>query len=255
MPTLEGKVAIVTGGSQGIGFGIAQALAKEGARVALVARTESKLVEAAEAIEARGGTALPVVCDVRDREQIAACVETTVEQFGRLDIVVNNAQIQVISELLDVTEQQVMDAFLSGAMATLNFMQLAHPHMKAAGGGTFINLGSGSQLMHGPDITRYGIYAGVKDFVTTLSRVAAMEFGADGIRSLVISPAAQSPSLVNYQKYSPERYEASLARSPFRRYGDPELDIGRPVAWLCSDEASYMTGSTLMLDGGRYYLR
>jgi len=255
MATLDGKVAIVTGGSQGIGFGIAQALVKQGARVALAARTESKLVEATQAIEAAGGTALPIVCDVRDREQIAACVETTVEHFGRLDIVVNNAQIQVINELLDVTEQQVMDAFLSGAMATLNFMQLAHPHMKAAGGGTFINLGTGSQLMHGPDITRYGVYAGVKDFVMTLSRTAAMEFGADGIRSIVISPAALSPAMLSYQKHSPERYEASLARSPFRRYGDPELDIGRPVAWLCSDEASYITGTTLMLDGGRYYLR
>jgi NAD(P)-dependent dehydrogenase (short-subunit alcohol dehydrogenase family) len=136
----------------------------------------------------------------------------------------------------------------------LRFMQLAHPHMKAVGGGTFINVGSGSQLMHGKDITRYGVYAGVKDMITALSRTAAMEFGGDGIRSLTISPAAMSPALERYQQHAPERYAESLARSPFGRYGDPEVDIGRAVAWLCSDDASYITGSMIMLDGGRYYL-
>jgi len=254
MGKLDGKVAIITGGSQGLGLGIAQALAADGAAVTLAARTESKLETAAAEITARGGRALAVVCDVRDRDQIVRCVDTTVAHFGRLDIVVNNAQIQIISSLLDVTDDQVMDAFGSGALATLRFMQIAHPHMKAVGGGTFINVGSGSQLMHGKDITRYGVYAGVKDMITALSRTAAMEFGADGIRSLTISPAAMSPALERYQQHAPERYAESLARSPFGRYGDPEIDIGRAVAWLCSDDASYMTGSMIMLDGGRYYL-
>jgi len=254
MGKLDGKVAIVTGGSQGLGLGIAHALAADGAAVALAARTPSKLDAAATEVEARGGRALPVVCDVRDRAQIAACIDTVVAHFGRLDIVVNNAQIQIIATLLDVTDRQVMDAFESGAFATLRFMQLAFPHMKEVGGGTFINVGSGSQLMHGKDITQYGVYAGVKDMITALSRAAAMEFGGDGIRSLVISPAAMSPALERYKKHAPERYAASLDRSPFGRYGDPEVDIGRAVAWLCSEEASYMTGSVIMLDGGRYYL-
>jgi NAD(P)-dependent dehydrogenase (short-subunit alcohol dehydrogenase family) len=254
MGMLDGKVAIVTGGSQGLGLGIAHALAAEGTAVALAARTESKLISAAAEITERGGRALAVVCDVRERDQIAACIDTTTAHFGRLDIVVNNAQIQIISELLDVTDEQVMDAFGSGALATLRFMQLAHPHMKAVGGGTFINVGSGSQLMHGRDITRYGVYAGVKDMITALSRTAAMEFGGDNIRSLTISPAATSPALERYKQHAPDRYAESLARSPFGRYGDPEVDIGRAVAWLCSDDASYITGSMIMLDGGRYYL-
>ena len=164
MGKLDGKVAIITGGSQGLGLGIAQALAADGAAVTLAARTESKLETAAAEITARGGRALAVVCDVRDRDQIVRCVDTTVAHFGRLDIVVNNAQIQIIASLLDVTDDQVMDAFGSGALATLRFMQIAHPHMKAVGGGTFINVGSGSQLMHGKDITRYGVNAVIMSF-------------------------------------------------------------------------------------------
>jgi NAD(P)-dependent dehydrogenase (short-subunit alcohol dehydrogenase family) len=93
-------------------------------------------------------------------------------------------------------------------------------------------MGQGIEALEdGKDITRYGVYAGVKDMITALSRTAAMEFGSGGIR-----------------------FEESLARSPFGRYGDPEVDIGRAVAWLCSDDASYITGSMIMLDGGRYYL-
>src|SRR3954465_8654652 len=127
MGKLDGKVAIVTGGSQGLGLGIAHALAADGAAVVLAARTASKLEAAAAEITARGGRVLRVVCDVRDREQIAACVETTVEHFGQLDIVVNNAQIQVISSLLDVTDDQVTEPFAPGARPPARWWARAAP--------------------------------------------------------------------------------------------------------------------------------
>jgi NAD(P)-dependent dehydrogenase (short-subunit alcohol dehydrogenase family) len=252
MGMLDEQVAIVTGGSMGIGLGVAQALSKEGAAVVLAARTESTLQEAARAIEERGGTALPVVCDIREADQVRACVDRTIERFGRLGILVNNAQIAPYGFMLDLTEEAVEDGWRSGPLATFRFMRLAYPHLKARGG-VIVNMGSGAQLMH--DGAYYGAYDAVKGAIGALTRTAAVEWGKDGIRAYFIMPAAYTPMTERFKQRDPARYAEMVSRVPLGRFGDPEVDIGRPIAWLCSEEAGYITGTTIMLDGGQMYLR
>ena len=140
MGSLDGKVAIVTGAGQGVGEGIAFALAKEGATLVVAGRTESKVVRTAKTIREFGGKALAVGCDVCKPADIASTVERTLKEFGGIDILVNNAQI-VHNDLIDnLTDQQFTETFDSGPFATFRFMKAVHPHMRARGGGNIINL-------------------------------------------------------------------------------------------------------------------
>ena len=148
MGMLDGKTAIVTGGGQGVGRGIALALAAEGAGVAVAARTESKVQAVAAEVAERGGSALALVCDVNELDQIQACVDRTVERFGTVDILVNNAQQVPHGHLLEVSDEACMAAWTSGALAAIRFMRLCHPHLR--GGGVIINQGSGSSLKTDP---------------------------------------------------------------------------------------------------------
>jgi NAD(P)-dependent dehydrogenase (short-subunit alcohol dehydrogenase family) len=254
MGRLEAKVAIVTGAGQGIGQGIALALAREGAAVAVVGRTESKLVATCRMIEERGGNALPIACDVTERSQINACVDRALERFGRLDILVNNAQAVPAGTLLELTEEVLDEGWKSGPLATFRFMRAAYPHLRATRG-AIINLGTGTQWSHGGDAPFHGGYAAVKDAIMALTRAAAVEWGSDGIRALLIVPSALTPLIELYKERLPEQHAARLKLKPLGRHGDADVDIGRAVAWLCSEEAGYITGTTVMLDGGQMYLR
>jgi meso-butanediol dehydrogenase / (S,S)-butanediol dehydrogenase / diacetyl reductase len=248
---LEGKVALVTGGGQGVGRGIALALAAEGAAVAISGRTEEKLVQVADEIAARGGTAISIVADVTDASDVERTVAATVGDLGGLDILVNNAHQPPMGTLLSIDEDALDAGWRSGPLAVFRFMKVAYPYLK--GGGVIINLGSNTSI--NPQATGRGVYSALKSAITTLTRTAAIEWGADGIRAITVMPAAMSPAAEAFSKNSPEEFARSLSMIPLRRLGDCEIDIGRPVAFLCSDAGAYITGTVITLDGGHGYLR
>jgi NAD(P)-dependent dehydrogenase (short-subunit alcohol dehydrogenase family) len=204
-------------------------------------------------IEERGGRALPVVGDIMELDQAEACVARTAEHFGRLDIVVNNAQLYPRGKLLEVTDADAYDAWRSGPLATFRFMRFAYPHLKAAGGGTFINVGSGAMLMH--EGLNFGLYIAAKEATLAFTRAAAVEWGKDNIRAIFVMPSAWTPMTEeSFRKRGQPKIPEGGLRWPIPRWGEPEADVGRPIAWLCSEEAGYITGSIFMLDGGGMYL-
>lgn len=251
MSILAGKVALITGAGQGVGQGIAYAMAKEGAAIAAVGRTESKLVEACQAIEALGGRAAPIVCDVSQADQIQATVAKAAELFGGIDILVNNANDGGPGTLLEATDEMFQQHFNTGALATFRFMQACHPHMQARGGGNIINMASSASRRW--DASGYGIYAAVKEAIRSLSRAAASEWGRDNIRVNIVAPHANSPALAQWIENNPDEAAAFFKTIPLGRVGDCEQDIGRAVALIVSDQFGYLTGATIPLDGGQAF--
>jgi meso-butanediol dehydrogenase / (S,S)-butanediol dehydrogenase / diacetyl reductase len=231
---LQGKVALVTGAGQGVGQGIALALAAQGARVAVSGRTLAKLEATVEKIQARGGEALPVLCDVKSPESLQACVDTVIERWNGLNILVNNAQEVPLGRLLEVSDEAITAGWESGPMATLRLMKLCYPYLK--GDGVIINLGSSAAKRW--DMAGY----------------AACEWGPDNIRCNAILPHALSPALEWWLQRDPAEAEAFFAQIPQRRIGDCEQDIGRFVALLCSEGAGYVNGQSIALDGGQAFL-
>ncbi|MGH6617339.1 SDR family NAD(P)-dependent oxidoreductase [Sphingomonas sp.] len=250
---LAGKVAIITGGGQGTGRGAALCMAREGASIVVVGRTLSKLETVADEVRAAGGAALAVAGDITERTTIDHVVDEAIKAFGRIDILVNAAQSPDLryGPLLDVTEAVMSDLWSSGPMATLAFMRACHPHMKTAGGGAIVNFGTGSQW----NPKDYGVYAAAKAAVQTISRAAAMEWAPDGIRVNILVPLSASPAYDAACENDPSFAEKFTAHIPLKRMGDPERDVGEAILFLVTAAASYITGSTLMVDGGHTYLR
>ncbi len=251
MGSLKDKTALVTGAGQGIGRGIALALAKEGVAVAVVGRTESKLVETVGMIEAAGGRAESIVCDVSRPEDISRTVERTTAAFGGIDILVNNAYDGVLGPLLSIDDEGFMRGITAGPLATFRFMRACHPHMKARGGGDIINLATSAAVRW--DASNYGPYAVAKQGIRALTRAAACEWGKDGIRVLSIAPHARSPSLARWIEAHPAESREFFKTIPLGRIGDCELDIGRAVVALLGPAMGYLTGATVPLDGGQAY--
>jgi NAD(P)-dependent dehydrogenase (short-subunit alcohol dehydrogenase family) len=251
MGVFQDKVALVSGAGQGIGRGIALALAGEGSAVALVGRTAAKLDAVAAEISDRGGRALPVVCDVTDGEQVETAVKRTSTELGSLDLLVNNAQEYTFGGLLDVDLDDVETGWSSGALATLRFMRAAHPHL--VGGGAIVNVSSSAATDASP--AGVGIYAAVKAAIQVLTRAAAVEWASDGIRVNAIVPFAKSPSVEMVLTSMPGAEEHVLSQVPLGRWGDAETEIGRAVAFLCGPDATFVTGVVLPIDGGSTYLR
>lgn len=247
MGRLNGKIALVTGAGQGVGQGIAFALAAEGARVAVTGRTLQKLESTCAEIRRRGGEALPVQCNVKEPESLRACVDTVVTHFGGLNILVNNAQEVPLGALLDVTDAAFNAGWESGPLATFRLMKLCHPYLK--GDGCIINVGSSAAKRW--DMSRYGAYAAVKEAIRSLTRAAACEWGADNIRCNAILPHAKSPGLEGWMQQNPAEAAAFVKTIPQRRVGDCEQDIGRFVALLCCPESSYINGQSIGVDGGQ----
>jgi len=244
---LTGRVALVTGGGQGVGRGIALALAKEGASILLAGRTLSKCQTVADEIAAFGGVAEAVRCDVGERGDVESAVSAAVERFGGLDALINNAQSATQRLLIETTDADVDLAYRSGPLAVLYGMQAAYPHLVARGGGSIVNFGSSTAIEGN---ATFGSYAMAKEAIRGLSRVAAREWGRDGIRVNVVVPSALSPAAEAFRDARPEVYQKQMDRIPLRRMGDSEADIGRAVVALISDDLSYMTGQTMMLTGG-----
>jgi meso-butanediol dehydrogenase / (S,S)-butanediol dehydrogenase / diacetyl reductase len=248
--SLKDKVAIVTGAGQGVGRGVALALAADGAAVMLMGRTLSKLEAVAGEIAARGGRAAVVSGDVKELADIERSVAATIEAFGTIDILVNNAQEVALGYLLEVSDEAVVAGWSSGPLATLRFMRLCHPYLR--GGGAIINMGSAAGVR--PDPMRRGAYAAAKEAIRAFTRTAAMEWGRDGIRVNAVLPYAMSPALEQLAADAPDEFDRRRLMNPSGRIGDAELDIGRAVAFLAGPDAGYITGATIPVDGGTAFV-
>jgi meso-butanediol dehydrogenase/(S,S)-butanediol dehydrogenase/diacetyl reductase len=251
MRELDGRTAIVTGGGRGVGRGIALALSRAGAQVVLCGRTAQTLSEVRKEIEARGGVALDVTCDISCFSDLERLVATTVDRFGGVNILVNNAAIVPHGTLLEIENALVQAAWETGPVAALNLMRLCHPHLK--GDGVIINISSGVSIEG--NAHRRGIYASVKAALNAISRAAANEWGPDGIRVNTIMPLARTNALDRFFVNEPERAAAMLSTIPLGRIGDTEDDIGRAAVFIASPSARYLTGATIPLDGGVSYVR
>lgn len=253
MGVLEGKVALVTGAGQGVGRGIALAMASEGARLVVTGRVEDKLVAVAKEIAARqpdGRAAVPLVCDGKDGRQISDTVAAAVAECGTVDILVNNAQQTILGPILELTDEQYEDSWLSGPMAALRYMKACYSYL--TGGGVVLNLGSASALDPQPGFSAYG---SVKNAMLSVTRYAAIEWGSDGVRVNALLPLAMSEAMVNWAEADPAGYERVSSAVPLGRIGDCEADIGRAAVFLCGPDSAYITGTTLMVDGGQTWLR
>jgi NAD(P)-dependent dehydrogenase (short-subunit alcohol dehydrogenase family) len=246
---LAGKVALITGAGQGIGRGIALSLAKRGVSIAAVGRTLDKVERVADEARERGVRAQPFRCDVKDASSVVETVNAVVGAFGRLDILVNNAQQAPLGRLLEVSDEQTQAGLDSGPLASLRFMKACHAHLKASGDGMIFNFTSSASRRW--DMSGYGVYGGVKAMTRQLTRAAAAEWGVDGIRVLTIAPHADSPGLKGWIDANPKEAEAFFKTIPLRRVGRCEQDIGEAVAALCEPEFAYLTGATIPLDGGQ----
>ena len=248
---LAGRVALVTGAGQGVGQGIALALAAEGVSIAALGRTAAKLEETCRLVRERGAEAEPFECDVAETESIPAAVARVVERFGRLDILVNNAFSGAYGPLLELSDRAFRTGFETGPFAAFAFMKAAHPHLAASGDGSIVNLGTSAMVRWDP--TTYGAYAAAKQGLRSLSRTAAVEWAADGIRVNAIAPHALSPGLQWWTEQNPEEAAEFVAAIPMRRIGDCEQDIGRAVVALVGPDLRYLTGATVPLDGGQAF--
>lgn len=251
MNVLEGRVAIVTGGGQGIGRGIALALSAEGARVAVLGRTGATLEATCGEIAQRGGKSIAVRCDVSKIEDIGSAVSDVVSRFGGVQILVNNAQTIARDLLIDMVESDIQDMWASGPLATLRMMRTCYPYLR--GDGAIVNFSSNAAHSGGP--AGMGVYAAVKAAIESLTRSAALEWCHEGIRVNAILPMASSPIADSLRLERPEAYEVMMNDVPLGRLGDCEKDIGRAVVYLTGPDAGMITGTFLAVDGGRAYLR
>ena len=248
MHGVDGKVVIVTGSGRGVGKGMALHLGKGGARVVVAEWKEHLLTETCAELTELGVENLGVVCDIQRKDQIDAMVAQTVERFGRVDALVNNAQtFRPLAAIADVSEDDVDVFYTSGVKGTLWAMQAVYPHMKAQGWGRIVNFASSMGITGG---TGFAAYNASKEAIRALTRTAAREWGADGIVVNAIAPAAATHH--GEAGKQSEGYRIFIENCPMGRQGDPESDIG-PLAWfLCSDACRYLTGHTFMADGGAF---
>lgn len=248
MKRLQDNVTIITGGGKGIGFGLAQAFAEEGSDLVLTGRTESRLLTAKEELETRYGIrVLPIVADGSDEDAIREVVRKTIETFGRIDTLVNNAQVSRSGlPLIEHTKEDFDMAIYSGLYAAFFYMRECFPYLKETKG-SVINFASGAGMF---GKLGQSSYAAAKEGIRGMSRVAAAEWGPDGVRVNVICPLAMTESLQQWRENFPDLYEKTIQGIPLGHFADPKNDIGRVCVFLASKDAEYVTGETITLQGG-----
>ena len=243
---LKGKAALVTGAGQGFGFGIAEAFVREGARVACL----DLKGEVAEAAAKRfGAAAIALQADVSNREDVERATRAAIEAFGRVDIVVNNAGTTHRNKpLMEVEEAEFDRVFAVNVKSILLTAQAFVPHMRAHGGGVFINVGSTAALRPRPGLT---VYNASKGAVHVMTKSMAIELAPDKIRVCALAPVAgETPLLAMFLgEDTPEKRAAFRATVPLGRFSTPH-DIGAAALYLASDEAAFLTGVVLEVDGG-----
>lgn len=245
---LEHKVALITGAGRGIGLGIAERFAREGARLALVDRDIETAQAAASDLEQRFGVeATPFKCNVGYEDQVATTVAEVIDRFGGIDVLVNNAQgFNGVAPLVEKTTGEFDYSLRTGFYASFWTMRAAFESLRA-NQGSVINLVSLDGIAGKPMLSDYDV---AKEAIRGLSRVAAREWGEFGIRVNCIAPSAVTPVYENSARQWPGFADAVINATPLRRVGDPVEDIGGVALFLATSDSQYVTGMTLYADGG-----
>lgn len=244
--SFAGKVALVTGGSSGIGRATALAFATEGARVAIAARRAKESEDVVGLIKQQGGEAIFIQTDISQPQQVEHMVKTTLDTFGRLDFAFNNAGVLgsafiPIADYAIATWEQVISVNLTGVFLSMKY---EIPAMLASGGGSIVNMSSVAGQIGGP----VGIaYYASKHGVIGATKAAAIEYSAKGIRVNAVCPAVIKTEMA--EAFPPEMEQTILAMHPIGRTGVPS-EVAEAVTFLCSDKASFITGHALAVDGG-----
>ncbi len=251
---LEGKVAIITGCSSGLGKQQAIRFAEEGAKLAICSRTESKLLETKKICEEAGAEVLAMAVDITDYDGLEKFVEATVEKFGTIDVLVNNAHtITMPKPFLEKTIEDLDIEMKSSVYSYWNLMKLCFPYMrdKEGAGASIINFGSEAAVM-GDSL--YAPYAAAKEAVRGLSRVVAREWGEYNIRCNTLCPNGLtencSGGLTSLSEEARAHVQAAFINNPFKRPGNPYEDVAPVVVFLASDDSRWITGQNVHADGG-----
>ena len=246
MPRLEGKVALISGGARGQGACEGRLFAQEGAKVVLTDILDEEGEAVAAEIRQQGGDAIYVSLDVTQEQQWQDVIQTTVDRYGKLDILVNNAGIFPMVRVEDTSVElweQVMDINVTGV-----FLGTKHaiPVMRAAGGGSIINISSVAGLVGG---SRAAAYSASKGAVRILTKGTAVQYASDGIRANSVHPGIIVTQMTEELLSDEDQRAQRLTSTPIGRFGTAE-DVAYGVLFLASDESSYVTGSELVIDGG-----
>ena len=248
--TLAGRAALVTGAAAGIGRAIAERLARAGAALTVFDRDDAGAGRVAEAVRAAGGRALAVAGDVARAADADRAVTATRDAFGRLDVLVNNAGIIRRATVVEMDEADWDRVMAVNVKSVYLFSRAAVPVMAAAGGGVIVNVASGWGLVGG---TRAAAYCASKGAVVQLTRALALDHARDGVRVCAVCPGDTDTAMLRDEAAqlgeSEADFLAGAARRPLGRIGRPE-DIAEAVLYLASDAASFVTGTTLVVDGG-----
>jgi len=243
-------VAIVTGAGQGIGRGIALVFAREGARVCVAELKAHRAERTAREIQDAGGDAIALATDVGQRASIEAMVAETVRRWGTVDVLVNNAHgFGPRARLEDIPDAQFDLSWTTGVKGTWWAMTAVRPHMAACGRGRIVNFVS---LAADRGDAGLGEYGAAKAGIAALTRTAAREWGRQGITANCIAPAAWTKRGQDYAARDPEGFQRMMDARPVGRLGDPEADIAPVALFLATDEAQYLTGQVLYVDGGAH---
>ncbi len=242
------KVVIITGGGKGIGFGVAEAFLEAGYRVVITGRHQESLDKAKEKLESLyNGEVLSIVADGTKVSNVKMVVSETIKKFGRIDVLINNAQASKSGKMLvEHTDEDFYLAIESGLYATFYYMRECFPYLKETQG-SVINFASGAGLF---GRIAQSSYAASKEGIRGLSRVAATEWGPDNINVNVVCPLVMSQELAKWKEENPDIYNKTIGSIPMGRFGDAKKDIGATCLFLASEGASYITGETITLQGG-----
>ena len=247
MNRLSGKVAVITGGNAGIGEAIAKAFAREGALVVITGRRKGELDRVVSDIVKAQGKAFAVAGSVTDESHIQEAVRRTVQQFGQLDILINNAGVgdfgKRLHEIDDVTWAHVLDINLSGVF---RMTRAVLPQMLKQEKGVIINISSIASLVGLPTLP---VYAASKGALDAMTRALAVDYAKEGIRCNVVNPGLIDTPMAAPLMSNAELLDPILSHYPIRRAGKPE-EVANMVLYLASDEAAWVTGGTFPIDGG-----